>query len=269
MADLGLSVLSRVGNDAIDVDEELLEWSRSLSALSTVGSDAINSNADLWVWARALQVRGKFGQDATSFLMSWMRALSAFSKVGLDSSHLQESFSRALSVISVVGSDQITIDSMIADIISPPSADVFIFKDGTEQPLNNNAITRHDSYGINLYVTGERVASETNGSMNVTFTAKISPLVSDNNATIKRTLVNGGVRYLGNKEVTTYKGKETRAYYQIRLLPKDTESLNTDTWLYYDIQLDDGLANGERHTVASGKFLVKFDLYRGMGENQR
>lgn len=269
MADLALSVLSKVGGDAINVDEELLEWSRALSVLSTAGIDAINSNADFWVFARALQVRGKFGQDKLSLTMSWMRALSAFSKAGLDSSSLQESFSRALSAISVVGADAIVIDSMIADILSPPSADVFIFKDGTEQPLNNNAITRHDSYGINLYVTGERVASETNGSMNVTFTAKISPLVGDLNATIRRTLINGGVRYLGNKEVTTYKGKETRAYYQIRLLPKDTESLNTDTWLYYDIQLDDGLANGERHTVASGKFLVKFDLYRGMGGNQR
>ena len=269
MTDLALSVLSRLGNDSTDVDETLLEWSRAISAESTIGSDSIFANADFWVFARALQVRGKFGQDKVSLEMSWMRALSAFSKAGLDTLKLTESFSRALAASSVVGTDSVDIDSLIADIISPPVGDVFVFKDGLEQPLNGNKLKRHDSYGINLYVTGERVASETNGSMNVTFTAKVAPQVDDKNATIRRTLKNGGVRYLGNKEVTTYKGKETRAYYQIRLLPKDTESLNSDTWLYFDIQLDDGMSNGERHTVASGKFLVEFDLYRGMGGNKR
>ena len=269
MTDLALSVLSRVGNDATNVDETLLEWARTISALSTVGSDSIFATADLWVWARALQVRGKFGEDKTSLLMSWMRALSAFSKAGQDSSKFINSFSRALAAISLVGSDSVDLDSLIADIISPPVGDVFVFKDGLEQPLDGAKLKRHDSYGINLYVTGERVASETNGSMNVTFTAKIAPQIDDKNATIRRTLRDGGVRYLGNKEVTTYKGKEVRAYYQIRLLPKQTESLNADTWLYFDVQLDDGLANGERHTVASGKFLVQFDLYRGMGGNKR
>ncbi len=269
MTDLALSVSSKLGQDSINVDEELLAWSRAISATSTVGSDSILATMDFWVWARALTARAKLGDDSVGFNMAWMRALAAFSKAGQDTSAVKESFSRALFASSLLGNDSVLIDSLISDIISPPSADVYIFKNGQETALNGSQITRNDSYGINLYVTGERVASEINGSMNVTFTAKISPQIEDKNATIKRTLRNGGVRYLGNKEVTTYKGKEARAYYQIRLLPRDTESLNSDTWLYYDIQLDDGLANGERHTVASGKFLVMFDLYRGMGGNRQ
>lgn len=269
MADLALSVSARLGNDSTALDEDLLGWARAGAVFSKIGSDSIAATPPLWVWAKAIQARAKLGEDKFVIQESWMRALSAFSKASTDSVNLTPVFSRALAALGVVGEDTVSIESLLADIISPPSADIFLVKDGREQVLDNNKITRHDSCALNFYVTGERVASEINGSMNVTFTAKINPYIADENATIKRTLKNGGVRYLGTKEVTTYQGKENRAYYQIRLLPNDTKSLEKDTWLHYDVQLDDGLINGERHTVASGKFLVVFDLYRGMGGNRR
>lgn len=237
----------------------------SVGAYSKVGLDAVEADENKWTFGRAIAAQSKVGRDDTELKLKFGRSLSASAKVGADICDLTLSFGRAIAADSKVGRDEFLLLSLLGEIVFPPSAELFLLKNGQEEQLDGNQLTRGDFYAFNLRIVGDRVASEANGSVNVTFTGKADPAHLDSKALFKKTLQNGGVKFLGVEDIVTYNGKTRAATYQIRLLPQDTAALMTPAIVYADIQLDDGTVNGEHYTVNRSRFSVSDDIYRGIG----
>lgn len=237
----------------------------SVGAYSRVGSDSIEADETKWTFGRAIAAASKVGSDSTSLNLKFGRSVAATAQVGRDEIDLNLSFGRAIAANSKVGRDEFLIKSLLGRIIYPPKAELFLLSDGQEQPLDGNQLVRGDFYAFNLRVVGDRVASEINGSINVTFTGKTDPNHGDDRAMFRKTLHNGGVKYLGVEDFVAYNGKSRAATYQIRLLPSDTEAVVPPAIVYADIQLDDGTPDGERYTVHRSRFTVSGDIYRGVG----
>jgi hypothetical protein len=237
----------------------------SVGAYSKVGSDAVEADETLWTFGRALAAQSRVGSDSTELSLKFGRSLGASAKVGADTSGLILSCGRAIAADSKVGRDEFLLLSLLGKIVYPPSAELFLLKNGEEEQLDGNQLTRADFYAFNLRIVGDRVASEVNGSVNVTFTGKADPAHLDSKALFRKTLQNGGVKFLGVEDIVTYNGKTRAATYQIRLLPQDTAALMTPAIVYADIQLDDGTINGEHYTVNRSRFSVSDDIYRGIG----
>jgi hypothetical protein len=237
----------------------------SVGAYSKVGLDSVEADEPKWTSGRAITVQSRVGSDSTGLNLKFGRSLGALANVGTDACHLTLSFGRAISANDKVGKDEFLLMSLLGKIIYPPSAELFLLKNGQEEQLDGNQLTRADFYAFNLRIVGDRVASEINGSVNVTFTGKTDPAHLDSKALFRKTLQNGGVKFLGVEDIVTYNGKTRAATYQIRLLPQDTAALMTPAIIYADIQLDDGTINGEHYTVNRSKFSVSNDIYRGIG----
>lgn len=237
----------------------------SVGAYSKVGNDTIEADETKWTFGRALAAQSRVGQNSAELNLKFGRSLSASAKVGADSCDLTLSFGRAIAADSKVGQDEFLLLSLLGKIVFPPSAELFLLKNGQEEQLDGNQLTRGDFYAFNLRIVGDRVASEVNGSVNVTFTGKADPAHLDSKALFRKTLQNGGVKFLGVEDIVTYNGKTRAATYQIRLLPQDTAALMTPAIVYADIQLDDGTINGEHYTVNRSRFLVSDDIFRGVG----
>lgn len=236
----------------------------AIGVSSKVGQDEIDADETLWTFGRAIAAKSKVGKDETSMALKFGRAIAALSKVGKDFFNLKLAFGRAIAANSLIGQDEFILLSLLGKSVYPPSFEVFLLKNGQEEPLENNEIIRGDFHPINLAITGDRIASEINGSMNVSFVGKLDPKHPDEKALFRKTLQNGGVVFLGVRDVITYKGKSRAATYEIRLSPRDTDPLTGATWVYSDIQVDDGLPNGERYTYRQ-RFKVIEDTYRGVG----
>jgi hypothetical protein len=237
----------------------------SVGAYSKVGLDSVEADEAKWTFGRAITAQSKTGNDSTSLSLKFGRSLSVTAKIGADFSNLDLSFGRAIGANSKVGQDDFSLRSLLGKIVFPPSAELFLLKNGQEEKLDGNQLTRGDFYAFNLRVVGDRVASEINGSANVTFTGKLDPAHSDARALFQKSLQNGGVKFLGVEDFITYNGKTRVATYQIRLLPQDTVALVTPAIIYADIQVDDGMPDGERYTVHRSKFSVSNDIYQGVG----
>lgn len=237
----------------------------SVGAYSKVGNDTVEADEPKWIFGRAVAAQSRVGNDSVELNLKFGRSLSASAKVGADTCDLTLSFGRAIAADSKVGCDEFLLLSLLGKIVFPPSAELFLLKNGQEEQLDGNRLTRGDFYAFNLRIVGDRVASETNGSVNVTFTGKADPAHLDSKALFQKTLLNGGVKFLGVEDVVTYNGKTRAATYQIRLLPQDTAALMTPAIVYADIQLDDGTVNGEHYTVNRSRFSVSDDIYRGIG----
>ncbi len=237
----------------------------SVGAYSRVGNDIVEADEPKWTFGRAISAQSRVGRDDTDLNLKFGRSLSASAKVGSDACNLTLSFGRAIAADSKVGKDECLLLSLLGKIVFPPSAELFLLKNGQEEQLDGNQLTRGDFYAFNLRIVGDRVASEVNGSVNVTFTGKADPAHTDIKALFRKTLQNGGVKFLGVEDIVTYNGKTRAATYQIRLLPQDTAALMTPAIVYADIQLDDGTVNGEHYTVNRSRFSVTDDIYRGIG----
>lgn len=237
----------------------------SVGAYSKVGLDSVEADESKWIFGRAISAQSRVGNDGTDLSLKFGRSLGVLAKVGTDTCKLVLSFGRAIAANSKVGQDEFLLLSLLGKIVFPPSAELFLLKNGQEERLDGNQLTRGDFYAFNLRVVGDRVASEINGSVNVTFTGKTDPAHLDSKALFRKTLQNGGVKFLGVEDIVTYNGKTRAATYQIRLLPQDTAALMTPAIVYADIQLDDGTINGERYTVNRSKFSVSDEIFRGIG----
>lgn len=237
----------------------------SVGAYSKVGLDEIQADETKWGFGRAIAATSKVGSDSTSLNPKIGRSITSVAQVGRDKIDLNLSFGRAIAANSKIGRDEFLIKSLLGRIIYPPKAELFLLNDGQEQPLDGNQLVRGDFYAFNLRVMGDRVASEINGSINVTFMGKTDPNHSDDRALFRKTLHNGGIKYLGVEDIIAYNGKSRAATYQIRLLPSDTDTLAPPAIVYADIQLDDGTLDGERYTVHRSRFTVAGDIYRGVG----
>jgi hypothetical protein len=237
----------------------------SVGAYSKVGNDAVEADEPKWTFGRAVAAQSRVSNDSVEINLQFGRSLSASAKVSADTCDLALSFGRAIAVESKVGQDEFLLLSLLGKIVYPPSAELFLLKNGQEEQLDGNQLTRGDFYAFNLRIVGDRVASETNGSVNVTFTGKTDPAHLDSKALFRKTLQNGGVKFLGVEDIVTYNGKTRAATYQIRLLPQDTAALMTPAIVYADIQLDDGTVNGEHYTVNRSRFSVSDDICRGIG----
>jgi hypothetical protein len=237
----------------------------SVGAYSKVGLDSVEADESKWTFGRAIAAQSRVGSDSTGLSLKFGRSLGALAKVGTDACGLTLSFGRAISANDKVGKDEFLLLSLLGKIVYPPSAELFLLKNGQEEQLDGNQLTRADFYAFNLRIVGDRVASEINGSINVTFTGKTDPAHLDSKALFRKTLQNGGVKFLGVEDIVTYNGKTRAATYQIRLLPQDTTALMTPAIVYADIQLDDGTINGERYTVNRSKFSVSDEIFRGVG----
>lgn len=237
----------------------------AIKAYSKVGLDTVVSVGDKWTFGRSLDATSKVGQDGSSLDLRFGRSIAAEAKVSHDVFALKLAIGRAISANSAVGTSEFLLLSLLGKIVFPPSAELFILKNGQEELLENNRLTRGDFVALNLRIIGDRVASEINGSMNVSFTGKLDPSHEDGKALFRKTIQNGGVKFLGVEDVVTYKGKSRAATYQIRLSPADTAPLLSSTLVYSDIQIDDGMRNGERYTVNKSRFYVDSDVYRGVG----
>lgn len=237
----------------------------SVAAYSKVGSDIVEADEPKWTFGRAVAAQSRVGSDSTVLNLKFGRSLSVSAKVGLDTCSLILSFGRAIAANSKVGQDEFLLLSLLGKIVYPPSAELFLLKNGQEEQLDGNQLMRGDFYAFNLRIVGDRVASKINGSVNVTFTGKADPAHLDSKALFRKTLQNGGVKFLGVEDIVTYNGKTRAATYQIRLLPQDTAALMTPAIVYADIQLDDGTVNGEHYTVNRSRFSVSDDIYRGIG----
>lgn len=237
----------------------------SVGAYSRVGLDVIEADEPKWTFGRAIAAQSRIGSDSTLLNLKFGRSIAAIAKVGADTCKLDLSFGRAIAANSKIGRDEFLIKSLLGKIVFPPSAELFLIANGQEERLDGNQLIRGDFYAFNLRIAGDRVASEINGSVNVTFTGKVDPGHSDEKALFRKTLQNGGVKYLGVEDIVTYNGKSRAATYQIRLLPSDTDALTTPAIVYADIQLDDGISDGERYTVNRSRFTVVSDIYRGVG----
>ena len=237
----------------------------SVGAYSKVGLDSVEADEPKWTFGRAIAAQSRVASDSTGLSLKFGRSLGALAKVSRDVCGLVLSFGRAISANDKVGKDEFLLMSLLGKIVHPPSAELFLLKNGQEERLDGNQLTRADFYAFNLRIVGDRVASEVNGSVNVTFTGKTDPAHLDSKALFRKTLQNGGVKFLGVEDIVTYNGKTRAATYQIRLLPQDTAALMTPAIVYADIQLDDGTINGEHYTVNRSKFSVSDDIYRGIG----
>lgn len=237
----------------------------SVGAYSKVGNDTVEADEPKWTFGRALAAQSRVGNDSVEISLKFGRSLSTSAKVGADACDLTLSFGRAIAADSKVGRDEFLLLSLLGKIVYPPSAELFLLKNGQEEQLDGNQLTRGDFYAFNLRIVGDRVASEINGSVNVTFTGKADPAHLDSKALFRKTLQNGGIKFLGVEDIVTYNGKTRAATYQIRLLPQDTAALMTPAIVYADIQLDDGTINGEHYTVHRSRFTVSGDIYRGIG----
>lgn len=237
----------------------------SVGAYSKIGLDSVETIDLKWTLGRALAAQSRVGNDSTELSLKFGRSLSASAKIGADTCDLTLSFGRAIAANSKIGQDEFLLLSLLGKIVYPPSAELFLLKNGQEEQLDGNQLTRGDFYAFNLRIVGDRVASDVNGSVNVTFTGKADPAHLDSKALFRKTLQNGGVKFLGVADIVTYNGKTRAATYQIRLLPQDTAALMTPAIVYADIQLDDGTINGEHYTVNRSKFSVSDDIYRGIG----
>lgn len=237
----------------------------SVGAYSKVGLDSVEADEPKWTFGRAIAAQSRVGSDSTGLNLKFGRSLGALAKVGTDACDLTLSFGRAISANDKVGQDEFLLLSLLGKIVYPPSAELFLLKNGQEEQLDGNQLTRADFYAFNLRIVGDRVASEINGSVNVTFTGKTDPAHLDSKALFRKTLQNGGVKFLGVEDTVTYNGKTRAATYQIRLLPQDTAALMTPAIVYADIQLDDGTINGERYTVNRSKFSVTDEIFHGVG----
>lgn len=237
----------------------------SVGAYSKVGLDSVEADETLWTFGRTIAAQSRVGSDSTDLNLKFGRSLSALAEVGSDACKLTLSFGRAIAANSKVGQDEFLLLSLLGKIVFPPSAELFLLKNGQEEQLDGNQLTRGDFYAFNLRIVGDRVASQVNGSVNVTFTGKADPAHTDEKALFRKTLQNGGVKFLGVEDIVTYNGKTRAATYQIRLLPQDTAALMTPAIVYADIQLDDGTINGEHYTVNRSRFSVSDDIYRGTG----
>jgi hypothetical protein len=237
----------------------------SVGAYSKVGLDSVEADEPKWTFGRAIAAQSRVASDSTGLSLKFGRSLGALAKVSRDVCGLVLSFGRAISANDKVGKDEFLLMSLLGKIVYPPSAELFLLKNGQEERLDGNQLTRADFYAFNLRIVGDRVASEVNGSVNVTFTGKTDPAHLDSKALFRKTLQNGGVKFLGVEDIVTYNGKTRAATYQIRLLPQDTAALMTPAIVYADIQLDDGTINGEHYTVNRSKFSVSDDIYRGIG----
>ena len=237
----------------------------SVGAYSKVGLDSVEADEPKWIFGRAISAQSRVGNDGTDLSLKFGRSLGVLAKVGTDTCKLVLSFGRAITANSKVGQDEFLLLSLLGKIVYPPSAELFLLKNGQEEQLDGNQLTRADFYAFNLRIVGDRVASEINGSVNVTFTGKTDPAHLDSKALFRKTLQNGGVKFLGVEDIVTYNGKTRAATYQIRLLPQDTAALMTPAIVYADIQLDDGTINGERYTVNRSKFSVSDEIFRGVG----
>lgn len=237
----------------------------SVGAYSKVGLDSVEADEPKWTFGRAIAAQSRVASDSTGLSLKFGRSLGALAKVSRDVCGLVLSFGRAISANDKVGKDEFLLMSLLGKIVHPPSAELFLLKNGQEERLDGNQLTRADFYAFNLRIVGDRVASEVNGSVNVTFTGKTDPAHLDSKALFRKTLQNGGVKFLGVEDIVTYNGKTRAATYQIRLLPQDTAALMTPAIVYADIQLDDGTINGERYTVNRSKFSVSDEIFRGVG----
>lgn len=237
----------------------------SVGAYSRVGLDSIEADETKWTFGRAIAAQSRVGSDSTDLKLKFGRAISAIAQAGKDEIDLNISFGRSLGVNAKVGRDECLVKSLLGKIVYPPKAELFLLKNGQEEQLDGNQLVRGDFYAFNLRIVGDRVASEINGSINVTFTGKTDPNHGDDRALFQKTLRNGGIKYLGVEDIVTYSGKSRAATYQIRLLPSDTDSISPPAIVYADIQLDDGTPDGERYTVHNSRFTVSGDIYRGVG----
>lgn len=237
----------------------------SVGAYSKVGLDSVEADEPKWTFGRAIAAQSRVASDSTGLSLKFGRSLGALAKVSRDVCGLVLSFGRAISANDKVGKDEFLLMSLLGKIVHPPSAELFLLKNGQEERLDGNQLTRADFYAFNLRIVGDQVASEVNGSVNVTFTGKTDPAHLDSKALFRKTLQNGGVKFLGVEDIVTYNGKTRAATYQIRLLPQDTAALMTPAIVYADIQLDDGTINGEHYTVNRSRFSVSDDIYRGIG----
>lgn len=240
----------------------------SISAYSRVGLDTVEADEDLWMFGRAIAAQSRIGRESTEISLKFGRSVAAFARVGADSCNLVLSIGRAISADSKVGHDEFILKSLLGKIVFPPSAELFLLKNGQEEQLNGNELTRGDFYAFNLRIVGDRVASEINSSVNVTFTGKVDPTHPDSKALFQKTLQNGGIKFLGVEDFIAYNGKTRAATYQIRLSPKDTAALLIPAIVYADIQVDDGMIDGERYTVNQSRFMVSGDIFRGVGGKQ-
>ena len=237
----------------------------SVGAYSKVGLDSVEADEPKWTSGRAIAAQSRVGSDSTELSLKFGRSLGALANVSADTCNLTLSLGRAISANDRVGKDEFLLMSLLGKIVYPPSAELFLLKNGQEEQLDGNQLTRADFYAFNLRIVGDRVASEINGSVNVTFTGKTDPAHLDSKALFRKTLQNGGIKFLGVEDIVTYNGKTRAATYQIRLLPQDTAALMTPAIVYADIQLDDGTINGERYTVNRSKFSVSDKIFRGIG----
>lgn len=239
----------------------------NITAFSKISKEEVVADEPLWVFGRSLGSQSKTSKDQISLAMKWGRSLSAYSKTSTDFFSLFLSFGRAIQTNAIVGRDDFQLLNLFGKVVYPPMAELYLLKDGQETSLLHQELIRGDFYALNLRIIGDRIASEINGSMNVTFTGKLDPSHSDEKAIFRKTLQNGGIKYLGVEEVATYKGKTRAGTYQIRLTPSDTSIMSQPTWIYSDIQVDDGMRNGERYTVTRLKFKIVEDVYKGVGGN--
>ena len=155
----------------------------------------------------------------------------------------------------------------------PPRGEIVITSVMGEKKLNNSNIHRGDTTELCCYVWGDWIGTnnETTGAyegLNPTFTCKLSPEDSDDDAVFKKTVKNGDIVFIGPDKRTSYAGTTFSLVYRIYLRPNDfdKELFKTPRYLYYDFQLDDGMGGGRTYTIEGKrgeKMLITSDIYRG------
>lgn len=263
MPRVAITAQSKVGQDEVISDLANFKFSRAVAAQSKVGQDSVSIQKSKF--SRALGVYASVGRDEIRLNPKFSRALGAEATVGEDDFKTRLLFARALQVDTTVGRDEIQLLTLLGGATVQPHVQVSLNQNGQEVSFNGAKIHRNDSAFVNIQITGERIASEINGTMNVTLTAKISPDNKDEFAVFRKTIQNGGIEWGGVRNVTTYDGIRKRSIYLARILPKDTEAITQTTTLIWDLQIDDGLENGERYTPIWGYFTITKDVFKGVG----
>lgn len=271
MARVRIGGFARVGKDNVVIDSEKIAIKRGLAAFLVVGKDSINK-AVIRI-KKGLGAYSLLGRDLGRVTIGVKKALYAPIEAGRDNWLVNLRIKRSLSTNTcIVGRDDIRLITIIRHVLGNiPTGQIFLLTENGEKPLNNQRLHRGDSNVLNIYVEGERIvplALATKGSlagMNLTFTVKRNPQDSDDKAVIKKSLKKGQMYFNGIREVVNYSGTVKKASYQLMILPADTEKLTKTEVLYYDLQLDSGIENGERYTIEGRKgekLTIDYDLYR-------
>lgn len=271
MPKIRLGAFSRVGQDNIAVDPTKIAIKRGLGLFATLGKDNINSiNVSV---KKGLGSFNNIGQDNCNTEIEIKKAIHSYIEVSNDDFFSDLRLKRSLSTNTcIVGNDNIQLITIIRDVLGDiPTGQIYLLTESGEKPLNNQSLHRGDSNILNIYLEGDRIvpiAIATKGSMagmNLTFTAKSNPHDPDEKAVIKKSLKQGHLYFNGIREINNYKGTVKKASYQLMILPNDTNKLIKTEILYYDLQLDSGVQNGEKYTLEGRKgekFTVNYDLWR-------